>query len=211
MLPDLVHLEPESEPSAVAAKGVAAKPENDDPTRTLVDALANAIRSLHLKEARGDLASLRRMDADEAIEPAFQRILVRVAPDASCQSERRDKDAQRLALMVKILALGMDREKLSDGYRNLGEMMAIVGVSERRVQGLMTAQGPTLDDLIVRLSRRLLRDGALPFLDIGRLILGSPVSVQNTRFKIAKGFWGTRSAAETDAQPNEKPAGGEPE
>lgn len=183
-----------------------------DPVRKRVDDLANAVRSLHRREARGELASLRRMDEAAAIEPAFQRILVRVAHDASLDNPRLHDDARRLALMTKILALGMSIEVLADGYRNLGDAMAAADVSERRVQGLMTARGPALDDLVLRLSRRLVRAGTLPFLDIGRLLLGSADMVEKTRFRIAKGYWASlRDDADSDTPDNQNSAGGDTE
>ncbi|MBX3569851.1 MAG: hypothetical protein KF914_17435 [Rhizobiaceae bacterium] len=189
-----------------------AAPERLDPVRKRVDDLANAVRSLHRREARGELASLRRMDEAAAIEPAFQTILVRVAPNASLGDRHPYDDARRLALVTKILALGMSIEVLGKGYRNLGEAMAAADVSERRVQGLMTARGPALDDLVLRLSRRLVRAGTLPFLDIGRLLLGSADMVERTRFQIAKGYWGSRRDNDDgDASTDQTSTGGESE
>lgn len=189
-----------------------SSPEPSDPVKKRVDDLANAVRSLHRREARGELAGLRRMDERAAIEPALQRILVRVAPEAYPGNARRYDDAFRLALFTKILALGMSIEVLADGYRNLGEAMAAADVSERRVQGLMTARGPTLDDLVLRLSRRLVRAGTLPYLDIGRLLLGTDESIEMNRFRIARGYWANRrDESGPDAPGNQNSKGGESE
>jgi hypothetical protein len=180
----------------------------EDIVEERIDALVNAIRSLHHQEARGELAGLRRMDTDRAVEPAFQRILVRVVPNASFRSIRRNDDAGRLALVTKILALGTDPDVLADGHRNLGEVMAAQGIKERRVQVLMTARGPALDDLLLRLSRQLVRGGSLPFLDLGRLVLGSAESIEKTRFRIAQGYW---RALDAKGAPNDQAPQGEAE
>jgi len=182
--------------------------ERGDLVKERVEALANAVRSLHRQEARGELADLRRMDAEQAIEPAFQRILARVAPHASFRSTRRHDDAGRLALVTRILALGTSPDVLADGHRNLGEAMAAQGIKERRVQVLMTARGTTFDDLLLRLSRQLVRGGSLPFLDLGRLVLGSADSVERTRFRIAQGYW---RALDAKGAPNDQAPKGEAE
>lgn len=148
-----------------------------------ISTLANAVRALHHQERRGDLASLRRMNPERPFEQPFQRILVRTAPDASLE------DARRIALFVRTLALAMTPSVLKDGARSLGEAMVAARISERRVQMLMTARGDALDDLVVRIARRLVRDGSLPINDIGRLILGSARTVEKTRFEVAKAFW----------------------
>jgi hypothetical protein len=164
--------------------------------------LANAIRALHRQEQRGDLAALRRMDTERATELAFHRILARVALDASRAR------AQRLALLTKILALATRLDVLETGRRNLGAALDAAGVSEARVQMLMTARGEALDDLLLRTARRLVRDGLLPFEDLGRLILGSPEEVERTRFRIAKAYWA--AAARREAGENTEPAPNQP-
>lgn len=175
---------------------------------SLITALANAVRALHHQERRGDLASLRRMDADEPVPPAFQRILVRAAPDADLNH------ARRIALFVKILSLPMGGDALAADRRRLGEAMADDGISEKRVQMLMTARGPALDDLLLRTARRLARAGVLPFQEIGELILGDPTIRERTRFAVAKAYWAGRARrddAGTAAPPeNENRAGARP-
>jgi hypothetical protein len=154
-----------------------------DPLR--IQAAVNAVLSLHHQEARGDLAALRRMDVEQPIEPAFQRILVKVWPEAGIGK------ARRLALFVKVLALAMSADLLKGPRQRLGEVMAdpLIDVKERRVQMLMTARGPALDDAVLRLARRLVQAGRLPFHDLGRLLLGSEEAVERTRFDIAKAYW----------------------
>lgn len=181
-------------PDAVAvSEAVApASPDRADPVRARIEALATAIRHLHNRGARGELADLRRMDEARAVEPALHKLLARAAPDAEFGARLRRDDIVRLALMTKVLALGMSLETLGRGHYDLGRMMADAKISERRVQMLMQARGPAFDDLVLRLSRRLVREGALPYLDIGRLVLGQDEMVERTRRRIAKGFWGAR-------------------
>lgn len=173
-------------------------------TGALIDGLANAVRSLHKAQSRGDLANLRRMDSERPTEPAFQRILVRVAPDAGLLR------AKQIALFVKILALGMSEDVLADGKKKLGAVMRAADVSERRVLGLMTAQGPTFDDLLFRLCRRLVREGSLPFVEIGRLILGRADTIETTRFSIARAFWTADAKLKTPPS-TQTAAAGEPQ
>lgn len=180
-----------------------------DPVRKRVEELATAIRHLHNQGARGELAGLRRMDETRAVEPALHRLLARRAPDAEFGAKFRRDDMGRLALMTKVLALGMGVETLGRGHYDLGRMMADAKISERRVQTLMQARGPAFDDLILRLARRLVREGALPYLDIGGLVLGSDEMVERTRRRIAKGFWGAR--VEKEDETAENAAGGETE
>lgn len=192
-------------PSDAEIAELPVRPDGRSPS--LTDLLLKEIRGLHAAEKRGDLASLRRMDADTPLEPAFLRILVKVAPRADVD------EARRIGLLVKIMALAMSADVLSArGDVRLGAVMHETGVSERRVQGLMTARGPTLDDHLVRLARRLVKGGTLPVPEIGRLILGSPETVERTRFDIARAYW--TAADKADASPTAPQAAtlpGEPE
>lgn len=193
-------------PESAVAGAPSANPETErghpgDAWHDIVT-FANAIRALHRQEQRGDLAALRRMDAGRATEPAFQRILARAAPNAS-----RER-AQRLALFTRILAVATSPDVLGAGRRNLGEALDTAGVSEARVQMLMTARGEALDDLLLRTARRLVRDRLLPFEDFGRLILGSPDEVERTRFRIAKAYWA--AAARREAGDNSEPTQNQP-
>lgn len=179
-----------SEPAA--AEGRRPAQHSGEP----IEALASAVRALHHQERRGDLASLRRMDAGRALEPAFHRILAVIAPEASLER------ARRMALLVKILALSTDLDTLAPGRIGLGDAMAAGGISEKRVQTLMTARGEVLDDSLVRIARRLVRTGPLPYRDIGRLILGSAETIERMRFEIARAYWveASRKAAAAPEQ-----------
>lgn len=145
---------------------------------------------LHKTEQRGDLASLRRMDPVRPFEPAFQRMLVRVAPKAD------PDETQRIALFVKMLALAPNKAALRNGRRPLGSALAAARITERRVQVLMTARGRSLDDTIMRLSRRLVREGPLPYIEIGTFLLGSEQQIERVRFSIARAYWTDRAERE---------------
>lgn len=191
---------------------VAEERENAgrDPVRDRIEELATGIRHLHSqKSGRGALAALRRMDEARAVEPAFYLLLARRVPGASVGARHRRDDIDRLALMTKVLALGMGIDVLGRGHDDLGRLMDDADISERRVQALMNARGRALDDLVLRLSRRLVREGSLPYLDIGRLILGPDDMVESTRRRIAKGYWGSRVEKMNDT--DEDTAGGETE
>lgn len=173
------------------------EPAEATPERTtdsIAGGFAARIRNLHEAEQRGDLAALRRMDPAQPFAPAFQRMLVQVAPRSGLDR------ARRMALLAKILALPPSGEALADGRRALGTALFEVGATERRVQVLMNARGEALDDAILRLSRRIARSGALPFFDLGRLILGGEREVETTRYRIARDYW-TGRATRDDAIP----------
>lgn len=196
-------------PEAAEPHGAAWKAEGGaDPVRKRIEALATAIRHLHNRGARGELAALRRLDEARAVEPALHRMLAGCAPGYRADTDNRHDDLGRLALMARVLALGMSIDVLGRGRHDLGRALAEADVSERRVQMLLEARGPALDDLILRISRRLVREGALPYLDIGRLILGHDEMVEDTRRRIAKGYWGSRVEKEDEAA--SQTAGGEP-
>jgi|GEM_PF-1905247 hypothetical protein len=192
--------------TAVAVESSPQPVRDESPLSGLIGALANAVRALHHQERRGDLANLRRMDCDAPVVPAFQRILVRTAPDADLDR------ARRIALFVKILSLPTSLAPFAGGRRRLGEVLAAEGIGEARVQMLMTARGPALDDLLLRMARRLVQAGTLPFEDIGRLILGDGPTIERVRFSVAKAYW-TRRAADAPATSSpavDTPAGDQP-
>jgi hypothetical protein len=69
--------QPESTPPEAIEKPVGEAPHNR------VEAFAAAVRVLEKAERRGDLASLRRLNMTAPDAPAFFRIVVKVAPNAS--------------------------------------------------------------------------------------------------------------------------------
>lgn len=207
MPPEPSILPPETRTTAAAGRPAEKADKASAGSWREIDALANAVRALHHQESRGDLAALRRMDTKRVTEPAFHRILARLASDAP-----RSR-AQRLALLTKILALATSPEVLGNGRQSLGEALHAADVSEARVQMLMTARGDALDDLLVRTARRLVRDGLLPYHDIGKLVLGGQKAIEDTRFSVAKAYWSRRAPVAEDeisiAEP--KPVAGEDE
>jgi len=147
----------------------------------LVELLANSVRGLEAAERRGDLAELRRMDPDRPDAPAFFRMLVRHRPDAGPDFTRR------CARLVRLLALRPD--SLVTG--SLGEAMAAHGISEARVQKLLSARGEAQAAQIALIARRLAGERALPYRELGRLLLlrDDDEAAERIRLAIARDYF----------------------
>jgi CRISPR system Cascade subunit CasB len=157
----------------------------------LLDTLAGAVRGLAKAEARGDLASLRRLDLRAPTGSAFYRLIARHAPEVSQPSDLRN-----LALILAIMAL--NPEGLVPG--GLGRALAEADISEARVQRLLTARGEIFRDLALRTARVLARAGSLPYRDLGLLVLSrSETFADEIRMRIAREYWGRRSPEPTEA------------
>ena len=156
--------------------------END---AALLDALAGAVRALGKAGARGDLASLRRLDRNEPASPAFYRILARHAP-----ARQQPDDWRALALILGIMALNPD----ALASASLGRTLADAGVSEARVQRLLAARGDAFRDLALRTARVLAGRGTLPYREFGLLVLArSEAFAEEIRMRIARDYWGSQS------------------
>lgn len=158
----------------------------------LVEAFAGSIRALEGAERRGDLASLRRLKTEAPDAPAFFRMVVKIAPEAGPVS------LQRYARFVQILAL--KPAALSAG--SLGATMATAGVSEGRVQKLLTARGPALAQQLRLISRRLTNEGTLPYRQIGDLLLiedEDSERAEAVRLRIARDYWRALDRADANA------------
>lgn len=153
----------------------------------LVELLANDVRALEAAERRGDLAELRRMDPERPDAPAFFRILVRRRPDAGPDF------ARRCARLVRLLALRP--EALQRG--SLGEAMAAHGISEARVQKLLAARGEALAMQIALIARRLAQERALPYRELGHLLLADDdgEAADRARLRIARDYFRTLDRA----------------
>ena len=164
------------------------------------DAWANAIRSLHHAENRGALADLRRMEPDKSLPSAFWIIAAKSEPAAN------ENRLRRMARVLQMLAFPFRPDGLDSGRRKLGAALEAAGVSEARVQKLMTARGPALDDQVIRIARRLANSGALPYRELAELLLAenhdSP-AVETIRLEIARGYWATRNKAPADIPSSE--------
>lgn len=168
------------QPEFAAAPAAAASNSADD---SLVEKLVSAVRHLHLREARGDLAELRRLDAETPSTPAFFRILARAAPRTG-----RPEDIQRIANFLSILAL--KPEKLARG--SLGTAMAAARISEGRVQRLLAARRPASTHQLRLIARRLAQDEMLPYREIGQLLLEDDEDgefAEDVRLRIARDYW----------------------
>ncbi len=178
---------PQPETHGVAQEASEMPVQAARPNR--VEALAGAIRALGKAERRGDLASLRRLDADAPDAPAFFRIVVKVAPDVTAAELRR------YAQFLQILALKPD--VLSSG--SFGAAMAEAEVSEGRVQKLLSARRPALSEQLRLIARRLANAGKLPYRQIGDLILIDDEDgeyAENIRLRIARDYWRALDRAE---------------
>ncbi|MBB4199538.1 hypothetical protein CCR94_01235 [Rhodoblastus sphagnicola] len=154
-----------------------ASPEEE---RGIGFALVNEVRGLLNAERRGDLAELRRLDPDQPQAPAFFRILARVAPEAGVESMRR------YAHYLRILALNPDA--LSND--RLGAVMAAAGLSESRVQRMLTARGESLHDQLRLIARRLANAGNVPWSGFRDLLLTTDEDkVERKRMMIARDYW----------------------
>lgn len=161
-------------PDVDAATPVAHTPD-------LVELLAREVQALEAAERRGDLAELRRMEPARPNAPAFFRMLVRHRPDAGPDF------ARRCARLVQLLALRP--EALQRG--SLGEAMAANGISEARAQKLLAARGEALATQIALIARRLAQERALPYRELGHLLLADDegASADRTRLRIARDYF----------------------
>jgi CRISPR system Cascade subunit CasB len=158
----------------------------------LLDAFAGAIRALEKSERRGDLASLRRLNTDAPDAAPFFRIVVKIAPEAGPTT------LHRYARFLQILAL--KPAALASG--SFGAVMAAAGISETRVQKLLSARGVTLAEQLRLISRRLANEGTLPYRQIGELLLiedEDSERAEAVRLRIARDYW--RVLDRADANP----------
>lgn len=152
--------------------------------------LYNEVRALAAAERRGDLAELRRLDPDRPTAPAFFRILARVAPDAGTETMRRYAHYLRI-LALDPVALSGDR---------LGAVMAAAGISESRVQRLLTARGHAMRDQLRLIARRLANAGNLPWRGFGWLLLTSDDDkLEKSRMIVARDFWRALDRAQSQS------------
>jgi hypothetical protein len=168
--------------------------EVDGPLR----ALGKRFNVLVKAEARGELAALKRLDPDRPDKSAFFRLLTDCVPRQFLGSGSVPIGApgsevdmvRRFAALAAIMALR------PDGLRpwGLGRAMADTGVSDLRLSMFLTARGALFRDLARRLARRLARDAeALPYLDLGRLLLmeslpGFADETDSVRIAVAREF-----------------------
>jgi hypothetical protein len=153
--------------------------------------MAKRFRLLVHTENISQLAALKRLDPEQPDKAAFFQMLALCVPARYLGPRNWLADSvRRFAAIATIMALR------PDGLRGwgLGGEMAKVGVSDQRLSALLTARGRTFRDLARRLARRLARDGeALPYLDLGRLILFDSIpqhddAAEDVRIGIARDY-----------------------
>lgn len=169
-------------------------PQPEASARDRIGSLIDAIRRLHHGEQRGPLAELRRMNTSgPPVSSVAQELLARLFP-----GWLSEHDARRLALFARILALPMSIDGLDEAHGDkgigMGGRMLAAGISEKRVERLLLARGDAFDDQLLLVARRLANSGPLPCREIGKLILGDPATIEQTRYDIARGYWIARAA-----------------
>jgi hypothetical protein len=178
-----------------AASATANEPEKKVRTG-LIDTFAGAIRALESAERRGDLASLRRLNTNAPDATVFFRIVVKIAPEAGPTALRRyARFLQILALKPAALASG-----------SFGAAMAAAGISEGRVQKLLTTRGPALAEQFRLIARRLANEGTLPYRQIGELLLiedEEGEGAEAVRLRIARDYWRALDRADANAVSSE--------
>jgi CRISPR system Cascade subunit CasB len=174
-----------TQPDVLAYPSSTISPESE---QGLGFAFVNEVLALLRGERRGDLAELRRLDPHQPAAPAFFRILVRIAPEAGIDAMRRY--ARYLAIVaLKPEVLTKDR---------LGVVMAATGISESRVQRLLTARGDALNVQLRLIARRLANSGNLPWPAFYDLLLRDENQADAARLRIARDYW--RTLDRTEAQ-----------
>jgi hypothetical protein len=171
---------------------LANAPAQDSTEREqgLGGAFVNEVRGLLRTERRGDLAELRRLAPEQPSAPAFFRILARIAPEAGVETMRRYAHYLRI-LALKPEALSGDR---------LGAVMAACGVSESRVQRLLTSRGETMRDQLRLIARRLANSGNVPWRGFADLLLATDdQQAEDARLRIARDYWRTLDRSETQS------------
>ena len=184
------------QPDAATEISVA---ENVVTTRMRVIAnLAAELAAAHFP--RGDLAALRRLDADHPDAPAFWRLLLTHVADAERHSEVQEN---RWALVLHGLAL-MTQPGVSAHRREarIGQVLAHVGFSELRLNRLLRARGEGFRALAPRACRFLAAKGEpIDWARFGLLLLageGSPAA-ERYRREIAREYFRALRAHATDS------------
>lgn len=124
----------------------------------------------------GDLAQLRRLNADRPDGSAFWRLVVDYAPSAL------DDEPVARALAICLRGMAIMRAFLAGAPRRLGIALAEARVSEQRVLRLLRADGRRLDEELRQLARLLASKG------------------EDGRFDWADAFWLLRTADRDDAK-----------
>ena len=164
------------------------KTDSRDRIDLALDAVAGMLRGLREKEATGDLAELRRLDWRSPDNLAFARLTTVKHVETLLESASGDREIlRRLAAIVSEMAAAGE---LHAGWR-LGRALADIKASPQRLGALLTARGDALIDAVKRTARRLGREGALPYRQLGRLLLADhldPAAAETLRFEIARDF-----------------------
>lgn len=155
--------------------------------RQLLDRIATELRRLHASQATGELAALRRMDRRSVPPAAFYRLIARAG-----MTEAGPEAVRRWAHIVSVMAQRPDALRLA----GLGASLKSIGVSETRLDMLLNARGPALQDLARRTGLRLARsEEGLPYRDLCELLFydgrngsGDDKRADDVRIRVAQSF-----------------------
>lgn len=179
-------------PEALAGGAVpTAEPERSD-LSSLVGRLAHAIdREL----SPGDVAALRRFDADDPGGPAFWKLAATVLPDAVGEGPGAEELERRWAAIACGMALTSGQHAPG---RAAGEALADAGFAELRFVRLLRAHGDPLLHAL-RTTARFLASKAIPldWRDLAALVLSDGRSdEERVRRRIARSYYGQLSRNE---------------
>lgn len=152
-----------------------------------------AIRIIQDQLGPGDVAALRRLDADEVASPVFWRLLSQLDVPLTPSLERR------WALVLRVLALVGD----GTGPLSLGWALAAVEANEDRVERLLRASGRMLERQIFDLTRLLISRGQAfdPWQLCALVLLVDDEKAEDNRRKIARHFFTTKSRDAAEGTP----------
>lgn len=84
--------------------------------------------------------------------------------------------------------------------KRLGAVMAEAGVSESRVQRLLTARAAALDAQLRLIARRLANSGDVPWRGFADLLLATDDErAENARLRIARDYWRALDGSENQS------------
>ena len=153
--------------------------------KSLIERIATELRLLHKAEATGELAALRRMRRHALPPAAFYRLMARAGA-----YEMGPDIVRRWARAVAIMAQRPDALRAA----GLGETLKTIGVSEQRLDMLLFARGPALQDLALRTAVRIAKSGErLPYRDLCHLVLyddrpDKAREADNVRIRVAQSY-----------------------
>jgi len=160
---------------------------------TIVARLAHMMEDGEL--GTGDLAGLRRLDADAPAQPAFWKIMAGVvAREGPLSATAEGRWACVLSGMARMAPHHNDRR------RPVGRVLAEAGYSETRLMRLLRADWPLLGDHVRRLCGFLASKAEpLDWLEFASFILSTdPTKSEEARRRIARDYYSSQPPKEAE-------------